>query len=77
MNEKDLLKLKEKIDKAKHEAAELKGQQKYLMAELKKTWKCASIKEAEGELKKLEEEITQVNQDISTAIQQLEQEYNV
>lgn len=64
MNEKDLLELKAKIDKAKTKISELNGQQKQLTNQLKDNWNVSSVEEAERlhakmqkELKKLETEL--------------------
>ena len=77
MNEKELLKLKEKINNAKSEVSELKGQEKYLIKELKENWNCDSIEAAKKTLKKLEVDVLQINQKIDEGIQELEEKYNV
>lgn len=77
MNEKELLKLKEKINNAKSEVSELKGQEKYLIKELKDNWNCASIEDAKKTLKKLEVDIQQIDQKIDEATRELEEKYNV
>ena len=43
MNEKQLLELKEEIEKAKNKLAELKGRKEYLLQELKDKWGCESL----------------------------------
>lgn len=77
MDEKQLLDLKEKINNAKSEVSELKGQEKYLMKELKDTWNCATIKDAKMTLQELEENIKETNQKIEEAVQELKEKYNV
>lgn len=77
MDEKELLKLKEEINDAKNETSELKGQEKYLMKELKDNWKCSTIQDAKTTLNDLEKEIKQIDKKIEEGIQELKEQYNV
>lgn len=54
MNEKDLIKLKKKVDAAEHTEQQLKGEWKATLANLKEDFDCSTIEEAE-ELKKVTE----------------------
>jgi hypothetical protein len=76
MNEKDLLRMKEEIDRAKSKVSELTGKQKHLLAELKDKWECSSIEEAERYLKKLEREIKGLDIKIDESIKDIQERYN-
>jgi F0F1-type ATP synthase membrane subunit b/b' len=75
MTEQDLLKLKQKIDDAKQQSSELKGQQTALMKQLKDDWKCSSIEEAEKLMEKMDKEIKTLNEKIETGLEELEVYY--
>lgn len=77
MEERELLSLKKKIDQAKTQVAELTGQKNYLMEDLKTTWKCRSISQAEELLLKLEKELECSREELAAAIQAIEEKYNV
>lgn len=72
MNEKELFKLKEKIDSAKSKAAELKGRQDYLMQQLKKDWDCKTVDEANELVEKMDAEIAELNKQIASGIKKIE-----
>lgn len=74
MNEKELLKLKERIDKAKSKVSELKGKRDYLLQELKRQWDCDNIKQAQEVVHTLEEDITALNQQITDRLIKLEEQ---
>jgi hypothetical protein len=76
MDEKDLLRLKEKIEQAKAKASELKGRQDYLMQELEQTWKCKSLPEARAKLATLDAEIADLDKQIKAGIAAVEQQIN-
>lgn len=75
MNEEQLLRLKRDIDQAKTKVAELKGQQKLLMQQLKDNWQCESIEEAQKKLAKLEKEAAKISNAIDEASTEIEQKY--
>ena len=77
MNEQQLLKLKEDIDQAKSKVSELKGRQQSLNEQLSEEWGCSTIKEAEAKVKKLEKEITDLDNKINEGIKELEEKYDV
>ena len=56
MEERVLLRLKKKIEDAKSKATELQGKYKYLKEQLKETWDCSSISEAETKIEKMNQE---------------------
>jgi predicted nucleic acid-binding Zn-ribbon protein len=76
MTEEQLLTLKGTIEKAKVTVAELNGQLKSLMGQLKE-WDCKTIEEAESKLKSMEEEISNFNNKIAIGTKDLESKYNV
>lgn len=75
MKESELLKLKQQIDNAKSQTAELKGHQSALLKQLKDDWKCNSIEEAERLVKKMDKEISDLNQKIEEGLNELEERY--
>lgn len=77
MNEQQLLDLKHQIDQAKSKAAELKGEQKSLMQQLKKDWECDTIAQAEKNVKEMEKEITTLDDKIKKGVEELEERYEV
>ena len=76
MNEKDLLRVKEEIDSAKTELAELSGEKKHLMQELKDNWGCETLEEGQKLLIKMEEDIDKLDQEIKQGLVEIEREYN-
>ncbi len=76
MDEKELLKLKEEIEKAKSKVSELKGRKEYLLQELQDKWGCASVEEAQNKIDTLEAEINELETTIEREIGELENEYD-
>lgn len=76
MNERDLLKLKDRIDKAKAKVSELVGRKDYLFQELKKQWKCNSIEDAQALVKTLESDIEKLDKQIDNKTSALEERLN-
>ena len=77
MTEKDLLRLKRDIDEAKNTLAELTGQKVTLTKQLKEEWECSTIEEAETILKKTQDEIEEIQEDIDSGISELEETYKL
>ncbi len=75
MKESELLRLKQQIDDAKSQTAELKGHQSALMKQLKDDWKCNSVEEAEKLVKKMDREISDLNAKIEEGTKELEEKY--
>lgn len=73
MTEKDLLKLKEKIEKAKTQMSETKGIEKTLMKRLKDEYNCKDLSEAKIKLKSIEKEIDTLTIKIQNEIETLEE----
>lgn len=77
MNEQELLKLKKEIDSAKAEMQELTGEKNYLTKELKETWQCANIKEAEALVKKMEIDISKMQTALEDLLSSIKEKYDV
>jgi len=77
MTEQELMKLKEKIDSAKTNIAELKGRKKLLEEQMQKEWKCKNIKELANLLKKKQEEVTVLDKEIDNLSEKIKDNYNV
>jgi len=75
MDEKQLLKLKEQIDEAKTAVSELRGHQTALLKQLKDDWGCKTVEEAQTKLKKMESEVSTLNDQITDGLKQLEEKY--
>jgi len=73
--EEDLLDLKEDIEKAKSLISELTGKKEYLMEQLESQWGCKTVAQAEKKSKKLEKELTELNEKIVEGIADLQEKY--
>lgn len=76
MNIQDLLRLKKEIESAKASLQQLKGERNYLMKELKETWQCDSVKEAEALIKKKQEEVAQIKATLSDLLETIQEKYD-
>jgi len=76
MNEKELYKLKEKVDDAKTSIAEKKGHLTALMNQLKTDWKCDTVESGEKKLKSIKKEIDKLDEQIEAGITKLEELYD-
>lgn len=74
MNEKELLKLKDDIQKSKTKVAEFQGQREYLMKELKKQYNCNSIEEAKKRVLEYQKSIDGLNKLINEGMADLEKQ---
>ncbi len=72
---KRLLEIKDRIDSGKAKIAEYTGQKKYLMDELKNTWGCDTVQEAEKKLTDIGIEITKLTKSIEENLAELERKY--
>lgn len=77
MNEKQLLQLKEEIESAKTQMAELSGRQKYLREQLKKEWQCETVEEAEKKLQELITEVQELEEKCVELFKQIQEKYDV
>jgi len=76
MSEKDLLDLKEQINEAKTKVSELTGQKQILMRQLKETWGCDTIEQAENKLEELNKRTNSLEKKITIASRELEEQLN-
>ena len=76
-NEQDLLKLKKDVESAKTSVSELTGQQNALVKQLKDDWQCNTLTEAETMLKKMQDDIANIDKKITTLTQELETKYQI
>lgn len=77
MTEKELLELKEKINKAKSRVSELKGELTYLKKQLKDTIETDDVKEGEKILTNMDAEIQDLDDEIKQRVEALKEQYNV
>jgi cell division septum initiation protein DivIVA len=77
MTEQDLLDLKRQIEDAKTSVSELKGQQTALLRQLKDTYKCNSVEEAQRMVEKLKADANKLQKQIDEATKELEEKYDV
>ena len=77
IDEDKLLDLKQKIDTAKTTKAELSGQRKSMMTQMKETWGCKTLEEADAKLEKMNKEIKDLDEEIKTRSTEIEQKYKV
>jgi len=72
---KDLLELKNKIDEAKANVADLKGELKFLMKQLKTQYDCDNEEDIEDKLKQYNKKIKKLQEQKDIGMQKLQQEY--
>lgn len=77
MTEEKLLELKRQIEVGKTQTAELKGKKEALMSQLKKDWKCATIKEARIKLKSIQTDIIDLEEKKEIGISELQEKYEL
>jgi len=75
METKDLMRLKEEIEKKKIEKAELQGKLNSLMETLKNDWNCKSIEEAEKLLREMKDNLSKMEKDLQDGLKELEEKY--
>lgn len=77
MDKESLFELKEEIEEAKTNVAQLTGQKNTLMSQLKKDWDCKTLSDAKKKVKALEEEIAEIETQIAKGEEELEEKLNV
>jgi hypothetical protein len=75
MKEKDLLKLKDKVDSAQAREQELKGQKKAILQQLKEDFDCDSVKAAKKEVKGFEKDLKAIDSQIDEKTKAIEEKY--
>ncbi len=76
MNEKGLIDLKDVITKTKAEADRIKGKLELLREQLKKDHNCTTLKEAKLILGNLEAEKDELENEIESMMNKIEEKYN-
>jgi len=76
ITEEKLLRKKREIDDAKNNIAELKGQEKALLAQLVNDWECKTVGDAKNKVANMEKEISSLEEQIETLSEELEKEYS-
>jgi predicted nucleic acid-binding Zn-ribbon protein len=76
-NKTFLFDLKDEIDHARDEIAQLKGQRKTLMSQLKEQFNCSSIEEAQKKLTNLQTNIRTLEIELDKGCKELEEKYNL
>lgn len=76
MKEKELLKLKEKVDNAEQAVQQLKGRKKELLAQLKKDFNCNTIKEAKAKKKELSSEHEKTQEKLNAKLKEIKNKYD-
>lgn len=77
MTEEKLLDLKRQIEVGKTKVAELKGRKDALVSQLKKDWKCSTIKEAKVKLKSIQDDINDLEEKKEIGIVELQEKYEL
>lgn len=75
MKAKDLLKLKTSIDEAKSTQARLEGQRQGLLDQLKTSFKCDTVEEAEQKLANMKKKNEMLNRQIEEGLEEIEKKY--
>ena len=75
MNTQELLNIKERIEKGKTKVSELKGQLQSQLEILKNEHDCSSLKEAEEKEKELKKGIVELEEEIDTQMEELQEKY--
>jgi predicted CopG family antitoxin len=73
MDKKDLLRLKDEIDEARTTVAELTGKKKSLLLQLKETYNCNTLEEAEKKVLEMTKQIEKMDLQIQNGLDELEE----
>jgi hypothetical protein len=72
MNEQDLIKLKNRIERSKTETARISGRKEELMSRLMEKWECSSVDEGNKKLESMDQEIRDLDEKIDMGTERLE-----
>lgn len=75
MNDKELLRLKKKVENAEHEEQQLKGERNATLRNLKEDFDCDTIEQAEETRKKLKKKAKKLADELEEKLKQIEKEY--
>jgi len=76
MEYSDLLKIKDKVDRAKNNVTGLEGQKTALEKTLSKEWGCKTVDEAVVKLKKMKKEVDTLSTQFQEGLDSLEEKLN-
>lgn len=76
MTEKDLLKLKRQLEKAKLEMAQQEGGLKNMLQTLKTDWDCETLEEAETLLKKMKRKKEKLDEQIAAGLEDMSDKFS-
>ena len=77
MTEKELLKLKKKVDNAEYEEQQLRGQRKAILDSLKEEFNCTSVEEVEEQKKKIKSKIKKLTEEFEIKVNQIKKEHSI
>jgi hypothetical protein len=72
MKIEELVELQEEIEERKTEYAQLEGEKKAILQQLKDGWDCKTVKQAEEKIKSIESEVEVLNTEIEDGLEELE-----
>lgn len=75
MNEKDILKLKKKVDTAEYDTQQLKGERKAILANLQEDFDCLTSEQAKEARKKLKKKRDQLSEKIESKLEEINKAY--
>ena len=75
MTDKELLRLKKKVDNAENEEQQLKGERKAILANLKEDFDCSTVAEAKSARKKLKKKYESLSKKIERKLEEIENKY--
>lgn len=77
MDQHDLLDLKERIEKSKTKIAELNGQKKLLLTQLKDNFECSDLVAAKKKLEQFNKDIDKLDTLIEKAVENVKDKYDL
>lgn len=72
-----LVDLQKRIEKAKEELAGIEAEKKVILRQLRETYKCNSIEEAEKKIKELEKKVDKQTKAVDQLVEQIKEKYDV
>jgi flagellar biosynthesis chaperone FliJ len=76
MTEKEILKLRDKVESAEQSVQQLKGRRKELLAQLREDFKCDTNKQAKEKRKELISKLNTIQEKIEKKLDEIEKKYN-
>lgn len=72
-----IIDLKKRIDKAKTEIAELRGQKNQILGQLKDDWGLLTLKEVNDKLEELSDEIDSLTSKFNSSMEKIYEKYDI